>query len=234
MPADSVSNTLSLSDAYSTSIGYASAVDSSQLALSSYASATITVSGVVDSVLGLASSVAAAYNVVASTMSTLLLSDTSGVVNSRRVQYAVNANTGGVAEYSGFDFDGFTRSGQRTYAFTPTGVFALAPGADDAGQPIDASVDFGDKTLGSVGNKFIEYVHLGVDTDGTVDVTLVADGVSRTYPAATRDGMTRAPTAKGIVGRKWGVHVAIKDATRAELDAVDIEVGVNGSRWKPK
>jgi len=149
------------------------------------------------------------------------------------IQYVVNVLTNALTTYSGFGFVGFARTSNDSYGCKTDGLYRVRHG-DDNGVPIDASVDFGDSTLGSVGSKFLDYVHLGIDTDGVVQVTLVADGVSRTYVAARRDKLARVPAAKGITGRKWGTHLTVTGATSLDLDAVDVRVGVNNSKWKPR
>lgn len=144
-------------------------------------------------------------------------------------QYAVNALTGALTTYQGFDFQHFAHAGNAVYACRPDGLFQLRPGDDD-GQPISAYIDFGATDYDQARAKTVTDIFLGLATDGDVRVTLRADGVSYDYPAVRRGDLMRAVAAKGVSARRWNLELEISDATELELDSVEHLLGVSARR----
>jgi hypothetical protein len=145
-------------------------------------------------------------------------------------QYAVNALTGALSTYQGFDFRGFTRAGGWTYAVRADGLYRVRAGDDD-GEPITVDIDLGADGFGVPNAKTIEAVYLGLATDGQVYLRANVDGDERSYRVVQRDHVMRALLARGVTGRRWNLALEVVDATEMELDLVEILVAVNQRRW---
>lgn len=161
-----------------------------------------------------------------------ILSDTT-VTRRQALQYAVNASSGALSEYTGFDFLGFAhldRTGRgsgstaETYGWRKDGLYRIGA-ADDDGSLISALVEFGASDLGTRSTKHVEYVYLGVRTDGECYLRVVADqGRERVYRTRGNDSMLRAKLAAGVRGQQWSVTLELVDASYATVDSLEIPV----------
>jgi hypothetical protein len=143
------------------------------------------------------------------------------------IQYATNIETGAITRYSGFDMMAMVTSQGATYGVGRDGVYRLG----GAGDPIDLFVDFGGSDYGTTQSKIVDSLYFGLATDGSVVAFLKADdGTEQAYQVVSRQPMMRAMTAKGRNGRTWRLGLKISEATRAELDAVEVSVGVSTRR----
>lgn len=158
----------------------------------------------------------------------------ANVASARReaLQYAVNAVTGALSRYEGFGFKQFARLGGQTYAITDAGLYRLE-GQDDDGDPLNAAIDFGASDFGTAQAKRLSSVYAGIATDGGVYLRLTGDdGVERIYRAMGDSMERRAVTAKGLAARHWRLRLELVDATYADLDNVEFEVGVSQRRLR--
>ena len=144
------------------------------------------------------------------------------------VQYATNVLTGAVTRFEGFNFSGFTSVGQHTYGVAPDGLYAIEPNQD----PIDAIVEFATIGSESLAVKALQYVYVGLATDGDVYVAARGDdGVERMYRARRNDDTYRTATGKGIRSRQWTVRLELVNATRATLEGVEWIAPATARRW---
>lgn len=144
------------------------------------------------------------------------------------VQYATNVLTGAVTRFEGFNFSGFTSVGQHTYGVAPDGLYAIEPNQD----PIDAIVEFATIGSESLAIKALQYVYVGLATDGEVYVAARGDdGKERMYRAHRNDETYRSTTGKGLRARQWTVRLELVNATRATLEGVEWIAPSTARRW---
>ncbi|KWR85522.1 hypothetical protein [Pseudomonas sp. PI1] len=154
------------------------------------------------------------------------------LADSRRalIQYATNIATGAVTRYENFGFTGFARVGMRTFGVRPDGLYELT-GTTDDGSPLSAAVSFAIDEFGTPQKKFIDFIYLGLSTDGDVLLKVTTDdGKERVYRPRHSAPNVRAQTAKGVSGRYWQLQVEIADATEALIENVEWSVGVSARR----
>jgi hypothetical protein len=148
------------------------------------------------------------------------------------LQYAVNAVTGALSTYRNFGFKQFARMAGDTYAITDAGLFRLGGEGDD-GETLNAFIDFGSSDFGTSRSKRMNSVYAGIATDGTVYLRVSGDDGTETVYRAVGDGVERrARTAKGLTARHWRVRLELADASYAELDNIEIELGVSQRRLR--
>lgn len=146
------------------------------------------------------------------------------------LQYAVNATTGAIGRYSNFGFTQFASTPDGTFAITPSGVYKVAAGSDN-GDPISASIDFGADDFGTSNAKRISSVYAGIATDGGVYIRVAGDQTGEVVYKASNYGMeSRAVTAKGVTARHWRIRLDVTDASYADLDNIEVELGVSNRR----
>lgn len=158
-----------------------------------------------------------------------LVSDMSlGMMAARApTQYAVNAQTGALTTYSGFEFNSFARTSGESYGSRRDGVYLLRPGDDD-GQPRVVAVDFGVMDLGADSKRIIESAYLGIDTDGDILVCMAAGEKTYQYPAAKCGDLLRAVCGKGASSRMWNVSLEVEGATYLKFDMIELFVTDSG------
>lgn len=146
------------------------------------------------------------------------------------IQYAVNATTGALGRYENFGFTQFAFAGGRTYGITEDGLYRIG-GEDDAGDMLNASIDFGASDYGTAKSKRVSSVYAGIATDGGVYIRVSGDSDGeRVYRATAHRDEARAVTAKGVVARHWRVRLELTDASYADLDNMEIEIGASQRR----
>ena len=148
------------------------------------------------------------------------------VARKEAIQYAVNVATGALAAYQGFDFDGFLTVGLDSFGWRPDGLYRIRKG-DDAGESIRGIVDFGASDLRDSHSKRCAQAWVGVRTDGQVFLRAIADnGEERVYRASGDGNIRRYTMAKGVAGRNWKFGLEVVDASFAEVDSLELAVGV--------
>ncbi|SFL71894.1 hypothetical protein SAMN05216256_101123 [Halopseudomonas pachastrellae] len=162
----------------------------------------------------------------------LRISGSAADARREALQYAVNAVTGALSEYRNFGFKQFARMGGETYAITDAGLYRLGAEGDD-GQTINAMIDFGASDFGTARSKRISSVYAGIATDGEVYLRVTGDDGKEAIYKAVGDGVERrARTAKGVTARHWRLRLELVDAAYADLDNVEIEIGVSQRRLR--
>lgn len=148
------------------------------------------------------------------------------VARKEALQYSVNVATGALATYQGFDFDGFLAVGLESFGWRPDGLYRMRKG-DDAGESIRGTVDFGASDLRDSHSKRCAQAWVGVRTDGQVFLRVIADnGEERVYRASGDGNIRRYTMAKGVAGRNWKFGLEVVDASFAEIDSLELAVGV--------
>lgn len=160
----------------------------------------------------------------------LRVTPSGSVAQSEAIQYAVNSVTGALSRYSNFGFKQFATSGGNTFAITDDGLYELA-GNTDEGETISAIMDLGANDYGSAQGKRMSSVYAGIHTDGDVYFRIAGDnGADVVYKAVDYGSESRARTAKGMSARHWRIGLEIVDASYADLDNVEVEIGVSKRR----
>lgn len=158
------------------------------------------------------------------------ISPSTSIARQEALQYAVNSITGALSRYSNFGFKQFATAGCTTYAITDTGIYELS-GSHDGSDTISASIDFGASDYGTAQSKRVSSVYAGIATDGGVYIKVAGDrGEETIYKAINYGTESRSKTAKGIVAKHWRVRLEVTDASYADLDNIEVEVGVSQRR----
>lgn len=156
----------------------------------------------------------------------------SAIAKREALQYAVNAVSGAVSRYSNFGFKQFASTSNSTYAITSDGLYKLE-GASDDGDLISASIDFGASDFGTAQSKRVSSIYAGISTDGQTYIRVSGDGgAEQVYKATSYGSESRAKTAKGITARHWRLRLELMDASHADLDNIEVEIGVSQRRLK--
>lgn len=160
------------------------------------------------------------------------LGDSAGASRREALQYAVNSITGALSTYQNFEFNQFATVAGRTYAYNAFGLYELGYGSDH-GDSISASIDFGASDYGTAQGKRLSSVYAGIATDGEVYIRVAADGGEELiYRAVECGNEARAVTAKGVVARHWRIRLELADASHADLDNIEVDVGVSQRRLR--
>lgn len=146
------------------------------------------------------------------------------------LQYAVNFMTGALTTYRDFDFLGFTYDDGDAYAWRKDGLYRIG-GDGVGGSVINALVDFGATDYSDAHCKRMANAFVGVRSDGDCYLRLcVDDGPERVYKLIGEGPQKRAQLAKGVTGRTWNVRLELTEASYAQVDNVELEVGVSQRR----
>lgn len=100
--------------------------------------------------------------------------------------------------YDNFAFNSFAKIGKHYFGAKAGGIYLLE-GDDDAGDPIEASINFGTQSFGSSAVKRIEAAYIGASSDGKIYLKVVANGEEYLY--AARDVSEHMATTRIGVGR---------------------------------
>ena len=200
----------------------------SSLDVSGDVSVVIALNAVMDSALNLSDDMTLTQILGAVINDRLAINDRQVSAGEQYKQYVYNVLTGAASRFDGFGFDGFVRNAGSTYAYDRQGVYKVT---SENAAPINAMLDLGRSTFGVSQIKHVETAYIGLSTDGTVYLSLDADGKEKTYRVVQREPTMRAHTGRGVVGREWGAKLEILDATRVDLHDVEFVVAASGRRW---
>lgn len=157
------------------------------------------------------------------------INSTTARAQREAIQYAVNIATGALSVYEGFDFQGFAHVGQDTYGWKPDGLYRIGASLDE-GELIRALIDFGTSDYGSAFVKRAEMAYLGVRTDGQCFLRVAMDEGSERIYRVRGDDMRRAKLGSGISGRSVSLKLELADASYAEVDSLELLIGVTQRR----
>ena len=157
-------------------------------------------------------------------------SDNASAAGAELLQYSINAVTGAVSRYAGYDFKGFAKAGMHTYGFRRDGVYCLGAPSDD-GQMLSAAIELAAQDFGVANHKRLDSLLIGASTDGRMFVRIIDDnGVETTHPVEVRGSEARARLPKGRNSRYWRAQIIIEDATEARIDNIEWVHGITGRR----
>lgn len=196
---------------------------------SDYFQSTLMLGSLWSSDYALEGSFSSALRIGGSVTGLVMAEGMAGRLAAEPAQYAVNVQTGALAQYVGFAFIGFAQAEQALYACRPDGVYMIRSGDDD-GLPLQALIDFGATDYGTSQVKRLESAYFGMETDASVTMRLDTDSGEQAYRVARHGTMARVVTAKGASGRLWNMTLEIEDATHFELDAIEAQVGATTRR----
>ena len=137
--------------------------------------------------------------------------------------WAVNLDGFGSTTYSGFPFNSFANIGGRYFGAAMTGIHELE-GDDDAGAPIQASIDFGVVSFGSTLKKTVAEAYLGMSGTGHLFLKIVADGqefIYRTRSYSEHMRAQRVTLGKGLRPNYAGLQLFNDDGADFALDSVE-------------
>ncbi len=152
----------------------------------------------------------------------IVLADGINARDGAKIQYAVNAETGAATLYDEFHFNGFTVLNGFTYAIADDGLYRIEH-TDDT---VRLEVDFGAMSFGTNQMKRVSEAFLDLHTDGAVYLRVrVDEGEQYSYLCRGDEHQLRGFFGRGLVGKNWRITLSISDASIAELECVELEVG---------
>lgn len=145
--------------------------------------------------------------------------------------WSVLPDNGASSAYEGFAFNSFARIGGRNYGASDTGIYELA-GDDDAGIPIQASINMGKRNFGSSQLKGIANCYMTVASTGQMVVRVTTpEGQSYMYETRRADDFMRVQRAdfgRGLRAHYLGLEVFNQNG--GDFDLEKLEFIVNESK----
>jgi hypothetical protein len=139
--------------------------------------------------------------------------------------YAINVMTGASTRYDNFGFDSFCRAEDgKYYGIRADGIYRLE-GADDAGVPIDADIDFGHLDFGTSAEKRIATAYAGVASDEVMELRIQVGDETYDYPARSSSEtlqQQRFDVGKGLKSNYFDVSIHNTDGGDFEMDSIEI------------
>lgn len=180
--------------------------------------------------MGIAESVSLGQLVEMLAMEQVAVNGSAAAIRQQMIQYAVNAASGALTTYQGFEFQGYAQGRDATYGYRSDGLYRIGA-ATDNGELISTLLDFGAADFGNSSVKRMDMAYLGVRSDGECYVRVQADtGPERIYSVRGEGNVRRAQLAKGVSGRYWSVKLELVDASFAEVDAIELSIGTTQRR----
>lgn len=149
---------------------------------------------------------------------------TNGVDDSET--WAVNAETGASSRYASYGFNSYAVIGGVAYGAKASGIFALE-GDDDAGEPIQAHLHFGQHDFGMPELKSVPYVHVGVGASGAVYLRVEDDigaSIYRVRHTDPRQATQRFDLDRGLRASYFAFELYNENGADFELDSIRFEV----------
>lgn len=137
--------------------------------------------------------------------------------------WALNTATQASSMYEGYDFNSFGLLGGHYYGCKGDGLYRLE-GADDAGTPIRASINFGLKDFGKSELKGITNAYIGVASDGAMVLKVSANGDDYFYSARANDThrkTQRFDVGKGLRANYFELELLNTDGCDFDLSSIE-------------
>ena len=138
--------------------------------------------------------------------------------------WSVNAETGASAAYEDYPFNSFATIGGRHFGAASDGIYELV-GDDDAGVPIQAHLNLGQRNFGTSKLKAMPYAYLGVASDGLMVVRVTTEGASYTYKAraASAEMQTqRVDFGRGLRANYFTLELMNENGADFDLDVIEL------------
>lgn len=127
--------------------------------------------------------------------------------------WSLNYDTNAATRYLGLAANSLAQFAGRTFVANAGGIYEI--GADsDAGQPINASIEFPTTDFQTSRQKHMEVAYVGVKASSKMKLKVWVNGMTPCYysiipkpNASAGDKGTRVPLGKGLVGRYWGARL---------------------------
>ena len=175
-------------------------IDSSGV-VSSTAVVTLVLDGQIPGAMTVVDSVTATALLYALANSEILGASFTPLSEQGAETWVINAETGAATSYENYAFNSFGVVAGVAYGARPDGLYLLE-GNTDAGQPIRASLSFGETDFGTKQLKRMESAYLGVSSTGTMYLRVkVRGGETYTYAARRSDdfmAQQRIDVGRGI------------------------------------
>lgn len=138
--------------------------------------------------------------------------------------WAVNMETNAATRYLGLAANSITQFMGRTFVANAAGVYEI--GADtDAGQPINASIQFPTTDYGESREKRMEVAYIGLKTQGRMRLKVTVNDKKPYYYAILPTSKTpkgaRIPIGKGLHGRYWTSRLDNVSGADFELESIE-------------
>lgn len=137
-----------------------------------------------------------------------------------------NIKTGASTQYSNFDVVSMCEFNGKILGAGPGGLFRLSCEHDDDGVDIDSYVKTFELKLGHDGNKRLRFIYMNLETDGTVLVTPIVDGMVKPAITFASSGagrkFMRRSVGRTTSGVYWQFKIENVDGCWFYLDKVEV------------
>lgn len=155
----------------------------------------------------------------------LLQSGAKPVLDETSRAWVVNLDTHATSQYDEYGFSSFFNDNGKSYGIAADGIYELT-GDTDAGNPINALIDFGRSDYGSSQKKKIPCFYLGVGSTDKMLVKVDADEQEYTYEARSNSENIenhRVDVGKGLIGNYWNPVLMNQDGCDFDLETIAFE-----------
>lgn len=153
--------------------------------------------------------VSALSSLIASSLNSANVGDLPDLADSNAV-WCVNLETGAASQYEQYGFTGFLDMSGEYYGIANDGIYKLS-GSTDAGNIINALIEFGKTNFNIPMEKRVNNVYLGISNSiGTIYLKVEADGVEYTYQMRSSSAELknhRVDIGKGLSGNYWNFTI---------------------------
>lgn len=197
-------------------------IDSSGV-VSSTAVVTLVLDGQLPGAMTVADSVTATAILYALANSEIVGASFTPLSDQGAETWVINAETGAATSYENYAFNSFGVVAGVAYGARPDGLYLLE-GDTDAGQPIRASLSFGETDFGTKQLKRMESAYLGVSSTGTMYLRVkIRGGETYTYAARRSDdfmAQQRIDIGRGIRASMLTFEIYNSDGCDFELNTI--------------
>jgi len=139
--------------------------------------------------------------------------------------WALNIDTNASSQYDYYSFTSFFKADGKDYGACKDGIYELT-GDTDAGNKIEALINFGRSDFGSALKKRIHNVYLGVSSAENMRLKVDADEQVFTYEARNNSDAvknTRITIGKNLVGNYWDLTLMNKHGCDFDLEMISFD-----------
>lgn len=140
--------------------------------------------------------------------------------------WVINADTGAVSRYEGYEFNSFAKIGQGYYGMKEDGLYLLDKGDGVVESDVFAAVSLGKQTFGTSARKRISNVYVSGRSETRMQLRVLAGDEEYVYAArASAENMQtqRIDTGKGLVANYLEFDL-INEGGEFEVDSIEFAV----------